>query len=69
MKNLAFVVLLLTMSAAVVAPSALAEPLRANVGSWSPNDIDEPDVPVSIVFELYKVELPSPRRGARQSPV
>jgi hypothetical protein len=60
MKKLAFAFLLLTMTAAVVAPSALAEPLRANVGSWSPNDIDQPDVPVSIVFYLYKPELPSP---------
>jgi hypothetical protein len=27
----------------------------------SPNDIDEAGVPVSIVFALYKPELPSPR--------
>jgi hypothetical protein len=43
--------------------TAAAEPLRANVVSMSPNDIDQPDVPVSIVFQLYKPELPSPRWG------
>jgi hypothetical protein len=59
MKKLAFAFLFLTVTAAVVAPSALAEPLRANVVSVSPNDIDQPDVPVSIVFRLYKPELPS----------
>jgi hypothetical protein len=61
MKKLAFAFLFLTVTAAVVAPSALAEPLRANVVSVSPNDIDQPDVPVSIVFQLYKPQLPSPR--------
>src|SRR6266511_2498145 len=61
MKNLAFTFLLLTVTAAVVAPSALAEPLRANVVSAAPNDIDQPDVPVWIMFQLYKPQLPSPR--------
>jgi hypothetical protein len=61
MKKLAFAFLFLTVTAAVVGPSALAEPLRANVVSVSPNDIDQPDVPVSIVFQLYKPQLPSPR--------
>jgi hypothetical protein len=61
MKKLAFAFLFVTVTAAVVAPSALAEPLRANVVSVSPNDIDEPGVPVSIVFRLYKSQLPSPR--------
>jgi hypothetical protein len=50
---------LVLVGAALVAPASAAEPLRANVVSASPNDLDEPDVPQSIVFELYKPELPS----------
>jgi hypothetical protein len=59
-RRLAVTLLFVALGAGVVVPSALAEPLRANVVSVSPNDIDQPDVPVSIVFHLYKVELPSP---------
>jgi hypothetical protein len=57
-RTLAFA-LLFVLGAAVVVPAAAAEPLRANVVSVSPNDIDQPDVPVSIVFQLYKPELPT----------
>jgi hypothetical protein len=51
--------LFLVLGAAVVVPAAAAEPLRANVVSVSPTNIDQADVPVSIVFQLYKPELPS----------
>jgi hypothetical protein len=47
------------LAAGAVVPAAAAEPLRANVVSVSPNDIDQPIVPVSIVFQLYEPELPS----------
>ncbi len=60
MKKLVLTFLLLTMTAAVAAAPARAEPLRANVVSASPNDLDQPDVPQSVVFTLYKPELPSP---------
>jgi hypothetical protein len=55
-----FLLLTLTLSAVVVAPSALAEPLRANVVSASPNDLDQAGVPQAIVFEIFKPELPDP---------
>lgn len=51
------------LGAVVATPAAAAEPLRANVVSMSPNDIDQPNVPVSIVFMRYKPELPSPDWG------
>lgn len=60
MRRLALALLVVALGAGVIVPSALAEPLRANVVSASPNDIDQPGVPVSIVFRLYKPELPSP---------
>jgi hypothetical protein len=60
MKKLAFAFLFLTMAAAVVAPSALAEPLRANVVSASPNDLDKAGVPQTIVFTMFTPELPDP---------
>jgi hypothetical protein len=61
-RRLAFLFLfIVALGAGVVVPAAAAEPLRANVVSVSPNDIDQPDVPVSIVFRLYKPELPSPQ--------
>ena len=59
MRTLAFALLFVVLVAAVAVPPAAAEPLRANVVSVSPNDIDQADVPVSIVFQLYKPELPS----------
>ena len=59
MRTLAFAFLSVVLGAAVVVPAAGAEPLRANVVSVSPRNIDQADVPVSIVFELYKPELPT----------
>jgi hypothetical protein len=60
-RRLAFLFLFIALGAGVVAQAAAAEPLRANVVSVSPNDIDQPDVPVSIVFRLYNPQLPSPQ--------
>jgi hypothetical protein len=60
MRKALFLFVFLLIGAAVVVPAAAAEPLRANVVSVSPNDLDKPNVPQSIVFQLYKPELPAP---------
>lgn len=62
LRTFAFALLSVVLGAVVV-PAAAAEPLRANVVSASPNDLDQPNVPQSIVFQLYKPELPSPDWG------
>jgi hypothetical protein len=59
--GLAFLLVVLGTAVAVSAAAA-AEPLRANVVSWS-SDRYEPGVPQSIVFRLYEPQLPSPDWG------
>jgi hypothetical protein len=60
-RRFAFTLLFVALGAGLAVPAAAAEPLRANVVSVTPNNIDQPDVPVSIVFQLYRPELPSTR--------
>jgi hypothetical protein len=53
-----FALLLLVLAGGVLAPTAAAEQLQANVVSWSPNDV-RPGEPVSVVLKLYTAG-PSP---------
>jgi hypothetical protein len=58
-RRLTFALLFVVLAAAVV-PAAAAEPLRANVVSASPNDLNQAGVPQTIVFTIFRPELPDP---------
>jgi hypothetical protein len=58
MGKLAFALLTFSLTGGVLVPAATAEQLRANVVSWSPNDV-RPSEPVSVVLQVYTLG-PSP---------
>ncbi len=58
MRKIVLPFLVMTLTAAIVAPPAAAEQLHANAASASPNDV-EPGEPQTVVFYLY---TPSPKK-------
>jgi hypothetical protein len=57
MRKIVLALVVLTSTAAIVAPPAAAEQLHANAASASPNDV-QPGEPQTVVFYLY---TPSPK--------